>query len=113
MTLSQQLVSFMYGGSFHLFKPDVPADHDDYEVQILMNHYQYFGPFPLSYQDLAGQDCLAALTWIVRNCPQETLRPFRLTAEREICIQNRDFICRIIKLDPRDRTSANELLEDN
>ncbi|KAI1878809.1 hypothetical protein JX265_002986 [Neoarthrinium moseri] len=106
------LISLMYGGGFHIFKPDVPADHDEYDIKILMKHHQCFGPFPISYEEIANQDQLAALTWVMDNCPKTTLKPFRFTTEREISREDRMFIYKIMKMDPRDRPSARELLTD-
>jgi serine/threonine protein kinase len=107
-----QLISLIYGRGFHIFKPKVPIDHEDYGVEVLLKQYRCFGPFPLSYKEIADDERLAVLTWIMENSPKETLRPFHMTTEREICREDRDFICKIMKLDPRDRPSAQELLED-
>lgn len=107
-----QLISLIYGRGFHIFKPDVPADHDNYDVKILMKHHRCFGPFPLSYEEIADQTRLSVLTWIMENSPADTLRPFHLTTEREICKNDKDFVSKAMKLDPRDRPSARELLED-
>ncbi|KAB8067212.1 kinase-like protein [Aspergillus leporis] len=106
------LISMMYGEGFHIFKPNVPADDDEYEVKILMKHHRCFGPFPASYEEIADQDRIAALMWIMQNSPPETLRPFRLTSAREICQEDKEFVLKIMKLDPRDRPTARALLED-
>ncbi|KAE8348116.1 kinase-like protein [Aspergillus coremiiformis] len=103
----------MYGEGFHIFKPDVPADDDEYEFKILMKHHRCFGPFPASYEEIADQDRIAALIWIMQNSPPETLRPFHLTSAREICQEDKEFILKIMKLDPRDRPTARELLENS
>lgn len=39
-------------------------------------------------------------------------RPFHLTAAREICEDDKEFMRKVMKLDPRDRPTAQELLED-
>jgi serine/threonine protein kinase len=60
-----QLISLMYGEGFHIFRPDVSVDHDEYEVKILMRHHICFGPFPESYEQIADQERLAVLVWIM------------------------------------------------
>ncbi|EAW13304.1 putative serine/threonine protein kinase [Aspergillus clavatus NRRL 1] len=97
---------------FHIFKPDVPADHDAYDVMILMKHHRCFGPFLESYEQIADRQRPAVLIWIMQNSPPETLRPFHLTSTQEICQEDKEFVLRAMKLDPRDRPSARQLLED-
>lgn len=103
----------MYGEGFHIFKPDVSPDDDEYELKILVKHHRCFGPFPTSYDEIADQDQIAALVWIMQNSPPETLRPFRFTTAREIRQEDKEFVLRIMKLDPRDRPTAKALLEDD
>ncbi|OGM48357.1 hypothetical protein ABOM_003420 [Aspergillus bombycis] len=107
------LISLIYGEGFHIFKPDVSADDDEYELKILMKHHRCFGPFPASYEEIADGDRIAVLIWIMQNSPPETLRPFRLTSAREICHGDKEFVLKIMKLDPRDRPTARALLEDD
>lgn len=107
-----QLISLIYGEGFHIFRPDVSIDHDDYDLKILMKHHQCFGPFPVSYEEIADQERLAVLVWVMEGCTKETLKPFRQTTEKEISRQDREFICKIMRLDPRDRPTAAQLLQD-
>lgn len=92
-----QLISLMYGEGFHIFKPDVSVDHDEYEVKILMRHHSCFGPFPESYEQIADQERLAVLVWIMQNTPPESMRPFHLTTAREICKEDKEFVLKVIK----------------
>ena len=114
LTSCLQVISLLYGEGFHIFKPDVPVDHEqeDYEVRILMKLCQCFGPFPKSYVEIADDARLQVMIWIMDNCPRETLRPFHLTTAREICQVDKEFVLRMMKLDPRDRPTAQELLGD-
>ncbi|PGH06135.1 STE/STE20 protein kinase [Blastomyces parvus] len=107
-----KLISLIYGEGFHIFKPDVPVDHDEYEIKILTKHHRCFGPFPASYEQIADQERLAVLLWIMQNTPRETLKPFHLTTTREICEEDKEFVLKAMKLDPRDRPTAQELLAD-
>ncbi|KAJ0417874.1 serine/threonine protein kinase [Aspergillus carlsbadensis] len=109
---AQLSMSLLYGEGFHIFKPNVPADHDEYDLKILVRHHQVFGPFPPSYDDIANQDQRAAIIWIMQNTPLETLRPFHRTTPREISAEDKEFVLKIMKLDPRDRLTAQALLGD-
>lgn len=106
------MISLLYGGGFYIFKPDVPADHEDYDIGILTRHHQCFGPFPLTYGEIADEARLEVLTWIMENTRPESMRPFRNTTNREISEEDKQFVLRITKLDPRDRPSVQELLMD-
>lgn len=44
--------------------------------------------------------------------PPDKLTPFRYLSEREICRADKQFVLKIMKLDPRDRPTANQLLQD-
>ncbi|KAJ9260595.1 hypothetical protein DTO212C5_8470 [Paecilomyces variotii] len=106
------LISLLYGEGFHIFKPDVSPDHDDYDIKILLKHHRCFGPFPESYEEIADQERLAVLIWVMQNSPPETLRPFHLTTTQEISQEDKEFVLKVMKLDPRDRPTARELLDD-
>lgn len=77
-----------------------------------MKQHQFFGPFPLSYKDIADDETLAILTYVMDGVPPEKMKPFRLITEREISKEDKAFILKIMKLDPRDRPTAKELLQD-
>ncbi|KKK17279.1 serine/threonine protein [Aspergillus ochraceoroseus] len=106
------VISMIWGDNFFIFKPKVPRGHDEYELEILAKHHIYFEPFPLSYADLADQETLGVLSLIMNDVPPEKLKPFSLASQREISKQDKDFLLKIMKLDPRDRPTAKELLED-
>ena len=109
-TTQSQLTSLLYGDGFHIFRPDVPVDHDEYDIKILRKHHVCFGPFPTSDREIADQERLAALGWIMQSTPPEALKPFHLTTSREICREDKEFVLRIMKLDPRDMPTADALL---
>ncbi|ESZ92264.1 serine/threonine protein kinase [Sclerotinia borealis F-4128] len=79
-----QLITLIWGENWFIFKPDVPADHEEYELKILMKQHQFFGPFPLSYQEIADDETLAILTYIMHGVPPAEMKPFGRIAEREI-----------------------------
>ncbi|KAJ9192486.1 hypothetical protein DTO164E3_8315 [Paecilomyces variotii] len=106
------VISMIWGDNFCLFRPKVPRGHDDYELEILAKYHIYFGPFPLSYRDLADEGTLGVLSFVMNDVPPEKLRPFSLASQKEISKQDKEFILQIMKLDPRDRPTAKELIED-
>jgi serine/threonine protein kinase len=102
----------LFGKNFHLFKPKVPADHEDYELKVLERIYIFFGPFPNSYQDIADQKTLIALAELMRGVPANQLKPFRLLQDPDLSENDKAFLLKIMKLDPRDRPTAGQLLKD-
>ena len=108
-----QIISLIYGGDFSLFKPkDVKFGHEEYELKILMRQFQYFGPFPAKYEEIADPETVQVILYLMEQIPQHKLTSFHRTTRREVSKEDNDFICKIMKLDPRDRPSAKELLQD-
>lgn len=83
-----------------------------YDTKIVVLQHQWFGPFPISYKEITDEDTQEALVGIMSAVPPEKLKPFRYIGEREICAADKDFVLKIMKLDPRDRPTAKELLQD-
>lgn len=110
---SSKLISSIYGHGFDVFDPHLPEDHDDFHAQILFKHHRTFGPFPMSYLDIADEKLIAVIIAIMEQSPKETLRPFCRVTSKEISEEDKAFVLRIMKLDPRDRPTAKELLEDS
>ncbi|KAI4187881.1 MAG: hypothetical protein LQ346_005423, partial [Caloplaca aetnensis] len=105
------LISLLIGKHWHIFMP-LETDPDDpaYNVEVMKRIIQYFGPPPKSYKTLADPLRLEILTNICWASGK--LRPFRLATTAEISTADRDFICKIMRLDPRDRPTAQALLLD-
>jgi serine/threonine protein kinase len=55
---------------------------------------------------------LAILSYIHESLPPPQQKPFARISEKEVSREDRDFIPKIMKLYPRDRPTAKELLED-
>lgn len=49
---------------------------------------------------------------IMSVVPPKKMKPFQYLDEREICHADKAFLLKIMKLDPRDRPTAKELLRD-
>lgn len=108
---SVQLISLIYGENWHIFKPlNINQTDSTYCVEVLRRQDKYFGPFPLSYISLADDDVLGTLTIITKSV--EERKPFKLASSKEIAKEDREFILKLMRLDPRDRPSAKELLQD-
>ncbi|KAB8349418.1 hypothetical protein FH972_023445 [Carpinus fangiana] len=109
-TTCRKLISLIWGRGWHIFKPEVPFDDETYSMRIFMRHDKYFGPFPLSYLDIADEESLGILAGITKACDRRA--PFAMALSDEISPEDRTFILKMMKLDPRDRPTAQSLLED-
>ena len=110
-TNSVKLISLIWGENWHIFEPsDVDPTDSTYAVEVLRRHDRYFGPFPLSYISLADDDRLDTLTIITKLVEKRT--PFEMASSQEITKEDREFISKLMQLDPRDRPSAKILLQD-
>jgi serine/threonine protein kinase len=83
-----------------------------HDTNIVVNQHKWFGPSPLSYKEIADQDTQEAILGIMSVVSLDKLTPFRYLSEREICHADKQFVLKIMKLDPRDRPTANQLLQD-
>jgi serine/threonine protein kinase len=110
--LSPQLIALIYGNNWFIFKPDVPADHEEYELRILMRQHQFFGPYPASYSEIANGDALTILNYVMGGVPPEKMKPFERITEREVSKEDKAFLLKIMRLDPRERPTAKQLMED-
>ncbi|PGH23474.1 STE/STE20 protein kinase [Polytolypa hystricis UAMH7299] len=106
------VISMIWGDNFFIFKPKVPRGHEDYEIGIVARYHIYFGPFPERFADLMDQGTLRVLSLIINDVPPEKVKPFILASRREISLEDKEFVLKIMKFDPRDRPTAKELLED-
>ena len=102
----------MFGGGFHIFQPTIPFSDPDYSFHVLLRHYRIFGPWPASYNEIADSDRIQVLNYIDEISPRKTLRPFEYIDDVELVKEDKLFFLKFMKLDPRDRPSARELLED-
>ena len=108
------MISLIFGYHWHIFKPkDVKPDDINYGFWVLVEQVKRFGPVPLSYEEIADEDRLGILTMVIDYVNANKLQlPFSMSEDQELTKEDRDFIMRIMKLDPRDRPTAKELLQD-
>lgn len=98
-----------------MFSPaneDVALDSDVYAFTTLKRMFRVFGPFPQTYQDFAeiNPNLLPVIEAIHDYGPPE--KPFSRISPIECSPADKDFILKIMKLDPRDRPTAQQLLDD-
>jgi serine/threonine protein kinase len=107
------MLSLVFGGGYHLFSPQIeniePGSHG-YELTVLKRMHRFFGPFPQSYQDFKDEDTMTIINFINAQGPPP--KPFHRVGPREIPQADMEFLLKIMKLDPRDRPTAEELLAD-
>ncbi|KAI9714680.1 MAG: hypothetical protein M1812_006345 [Candelaria pacifica] len=108
------LISLIYGGDFNLFRPrTVSYGHEEYDLEVLKRQFQYFGPFPAKYAEIASSETVTAILYLMHEIPQSKLTPFHRTTEREVCKEDKEFMSKIMMLDWRDRPTAGKLLADD
>ncbi|KAL2149758.1 hypothetical protein VTH82DRAFT_8410 [Thermothelomyces myriococcoides] len=87
-------ICLIYGGDYHLFNPGIEGlkpEDNVYELTVLKRTYKFFGPFPQSYDDFHDSETITII---------KLYQPPRPAREA------------IMKLDPRDRPTAEQLLAD-
>lgn len=106
-----KLISLIWGENWRIFKPsNIDPTDSTYSIEVLRRQDECFGPFPLSYTSLADNNRLDTLTVITESIEKRT--PFEITSSQEIAKEDREFISKLMQLDPRDRPSAKMLLQD-
>ncbi|TVY42127.1 Casein kinase II subunit alpha, partial [Lachnellula occidentalis] len=113
------LISFIWGCHYHIFKPDPKdADFDDevYDTHVLIRQIAIFGPVPPSYATLIAEEdesrwevLGAAIQFVYEN---DRRKPFVLAKDECLTEEDKEFILKIMKFDPRDRPTAEKLLRD-
>ena len=72
-----------------------------------------FGPVQLSYMEIVAPERFAALAGVIKYVKGNTSAlPFSMSADEELREEDRDFIVKMMRFDPRDRPTAKELLQD-
>ena len=67
----------------------------------------------MRYGQIAGDEQLGILDALINVIREHNLqKPFHRADDKELSEEDRAFICKIMKFDPRDRPTAEELLQD-
>ncbi|KAK0724145.1 kinase-like domain-containing protein [Lasiosphaeris hirsuta] len=107
------MLSLVFGGGYLLFNPridKVEPGSDEYEFTVLKRMHRFFGPFPQSYQDFKDEDTMTIINFI--NAQGPPVKPFHRVGPRGVSPADMEFLLKVVKLDPRDRPTAEELLAD-
>jgi hypothetical protein len=86
--------------------------NERYDYGALERMHIFFGPFPMGGKELADVKTLNLLAQIMNGVAQSARKPFHLVKDKEFESENKEFIDEIMKLDPRERTTVQQLLED-
>ena len=79
----------------------------------MIQQARFFGPFPISYEDFLDEEQNHILGALPTHVAEEGLRrPFFMAEDDELEQGDSEFICKIMKMDPRDRPTAKQLLND-
>ena len=93
--------------------PGIEEDDETYVTTIVMLQTAFFGPFPSSFLELSDQVTKEVLDGLEELI---TIQGGRGKYTNTLLVHMRQdtlrFLDRIMKLDPRQRSSAQELLED-
>lgn len=102
-----------------MFKPDpkdATADDEEYLIHIIIRQMAHFGPVPRSYLDLIPKDdaarwtVLGAATLHIKEHQKQ--RPFKIIEDDCLTEEDREFLLKVMKWDPRERPTARQLLQD-
>ena len=102
-----------------MFKPDpkdATADDEEYLIHIIIRQLAHFGPVPKSYIDLIPREdgdrwsILASATQYIKDNQKQ--RPFKLIEDDCLTEEDREFLLKVMKFDPRDRPTTRQLLQD-
>lgn len=94
-----------------MFDPKDPLTDplDDYKFAVLRRQVEIFTPFPVKYEEIANEDVMELVVWMLENL-KESRTPFQCVTDSEISQKDKDFISWIMRLDPRDRPTATAIL---
>ncbi|KAK3900194.1 kinase-like domain-containing protein [Staphylotrichum tortipilum] len=98
------LISLIYGGDFNIFDP--PG-----EFHVLRRQFQFFGPPPPKYAQLFVEQMMVERMLAIRENLREDVKPFRMITEREMCEADKRFIGWFMKIDLRDWSAAEEIMD--
>lgn len=78
-------------------------------LAILILQNKYFGPLPAKFFQLLDNEGVAILRYAVSRCGEKT-QLFSKAGPEMIDPDDKEFICYLMKADPRDRPSTAEAL---
>jgi len=111
---SEKLVSLIIGKNWHIFAPDldVNASDKEYLTKVSMKHVQWFGPYPEAFEFLASPEAIDGMVEVMNRMPRRDHTPFETLGEKSMRKGDKDFIMKMMKMDPNERPTAAQLLQD-
>ncbi|KAI1000264.1 hypothetical protein K3495_g7934 [Podosphaera aphanis] len=119
------VIGLLVGRYYNIMKPSDGAtidrttlDDPKYFRSVLKEHYRFFGPFESSFTELAEEGKTkerieGVLNYLATKVKLMDRRGFiYFGIVNDIKKEEVEFIIRVMKLDPRDRPTARELLQD-
>ena len=82
-------------------------------MHVFINQLRIFGPPNKSFKEICDEERLEIMEvalWYIHS--ENTWKPFEHAEDPEFSKSDREFICRIMKFDPRLRPTAEDLLKD-
>jgi casein kinase II subunit alpha len=99
----------------HIFVPDdVGPDDERFPFLVLMMQIRYFGPVPNGFFELLDDEAAELLRYLINQQDGEeggdSMGLFSKAGLDKISVEDREFVCFLMRLDPRDRPSAEMAL---
>ncbi|KXX77786.1 Serine/threonine-protein kinase PAK 4 [Madurella mycetomatis] len=107
------ILSLVHGGDFHHFDPGwegLKPEDQDYEFTVIKRMYNSFGPFPPKIAEIIDHHTFTIIYCITKLGPPA--KPLERWTTKEIPPADNAFLRRVLKLDPRDRPTVEEILQD-
>ncbi|MCJ1248692.1 hypothetical protein MMC30_005911 [Trapelia coarctata] len=111
-SLGATVMYLLFGA--HMFDPPgVEKDDLTYPLEVLIRQCAFFGPFPDKFAEVVNSDTMASVQYIEQTIVARGGRaPYKRSLDTNFSKKALSFINKCMKLDPRDRVSAQELLND-
>lgn len=89
------------------------ANDPEYPVHVVLRQIGFFGPVPQKYHEIVDAETSQQIP-VLEQCVADynLWKPFMMLGDPEITQEDKIFISKLMKFDPRDRPNARELLED-
>ncbi|KAI1123823.1 serine/threonine protein kinase [Nemania abortiva] len=107
------ILNLVHGNGYNYFDPrweGIELGDQEFKYTILKRMYDLVGPFPQSMAEIVSPKVFGILQFYNEEGPPQ--RPLQQWRENSIPTADKEFIGRILKLDPRDRPTVEEILQD-
>ena len=97
-------------GTYFFVPPRVEETDESFNTEVLLRQLRFFGPLPKKFAEIPGSETelIDALNQAMGG--PEVERIYRSTIESSMRNEDLDFLSYVMRIDPRDRPSAAELL---